>query len=226
MKIYNYDGTTKEFISATEGEIDFTGMLSMPANATKIMPLNRAGGLLSGYVNIFNEAEQEWSQIEDMRKEVYNKFDGVEYLNRFISAIPDSATLLVPYEDSKWDEEQYAWVDDLDAMYLRESNKIKEDHGLQEAEGIILVGISEELDGIKMDCSYFSVRKLKAGLELSVMIDPNPDTIMKVRTFDNNTIRITNQEVEKIIKFLGIQVQKRLGEKWTKQDVLDTKYGK
>lgn len=222
--VYNYNGKTLEFIGSTELVVNHAGEKIIPANATEEEPLSKSKGLEDGFVNIFDKVNQVWIQIKDMRGKVYNTSNQKEVFNEIIHSLPEGYTYLEPYEDSKFDEDIGTWVDDLDAMYKREKDLIQVNYDLEEEAGLELVGISKELDGIKMDCGYGSVTKLKSGLDLNLLITSNINATMQIRTFDNNSINISNLLVEKIIKFLGINVQKRLSIKWTKQDILSLKY--
>lgn len=111
MQVYNYDANTKEFLSQSQAQKSplEEGVYLIPANATEIKPNQK-----EGYVCVFDEKEQKWKHVKDLRGiKLYHKntkemivcselgFDDSEYTN------------LEPSEFSIWSDD--SWREDENA---------------------------------------------------------------------------------------------------------------
>ncbi|RXK03783.1 hypothetical protein CRV02_00900 [Arcobacter sp. CECT 8989] len=110
MKLYFYDGKTKEYLK--EQEVNKAFGTSLP-NTTEKEPL----AAKDGFAVCFDGELNKWEQIEDNRnKTVYETSIKQELKVDYLGAIKAEHTLLVPKEFDKWDDATKSWVKDTEAV--------------------------------------------------------------------------------------------------------------
>jgi hypothetical protein len=220
---YNYDPETREYIDSSERLYAHDGQPLQPADSTTVEPLKNSTGLLKGEVNLWVESEDQWEQVEDKRGFVYDVNTKEAYYNTSIKSITAGYTDKKPKEFSEWSTEVNGgeWVEKKFLKLQHEMEKITEETLLEDSFGKVIKNVHESIDGAKLDCKELDVRRLKSGLELARMMQKEK---MNIRTYDNKTILLEVDVVEKIIKFLGAQIVFRMENKWKRQDLLKEIY--
>ena len=120
MQVYNYNKDTKEYISTTQASENplEQGKYLIPANATTIAISTDK----DGFVQVFDEANQNWDYIEDNRgKTVYDTTTKQESKVDYLGAIQSGFTELVPSEFDVWNGS--AWEVDMPLVI---ANKVQE----------------------------------------------------------------------------------------------------
>lgn len=135
MKIYNYDGTTGEFLNTTDAiqdPLDDTNFL-IPAYATTVAPPK-----LSGKVAVFNNGS--WSLVIDQRGMYYDTttkqqgyFDllGSTPPGTITSSAPISSTCIWNNDDKNWEEPAL----DATAIRLDRTNRLSKCDWTQFSDG-------------------------------------------------------------------------------------------
>jgi len=121
MKIYHYDGITKEFIRESEAREDplEPGRFLIPANATATAPPKIKS---ANKVNIFVEKNKKWKTMKDYRGYIFydTNFNRKgnplpEEILNFGETIPKFATEVAPTKDfyrARWNANKSEWVED------------------------------------------------------------------------------------------------------------------
>ena len=120
MKIYNYDKTTKEFLSEAEASVNplDTDNFLTPANATTLQTLVPK----TDFSQIFNI--DKWEYVEDNRgKTIYSTSSKVKSVIAYLGVIKDGFTKLVPGAFDVWNVDK--WEKDLDVEQTSLINIIK-----------------------------------------------------------------------------------------------------
>jgi len=154
MKVYNYDIDTKEYTSttqATENPLE-KGKYLIPANAITIaISVDKVG-----FTQIFNEAKNTWSYVEDNRgKTIYDTTTKQESIIDYLGTIKSGYTELIPKVNDKWSGTK--WVFDIIS-----ASKVK----LQELEAAY--NNANELD-IAYMATTFQADKKSQALIVSVL---------------------------------------------------------
>jgi len=217
IKIYNYDEETKEFLGSEEAERDSLGKCLLPNNATYKKPKSRNEGLPIGYINIFDEVLVKWIQVEDHRQYVYEKNTGKRVYNKSIKYINSNYTLIQPSKYDIWDYANDRWKQDEEAILADKKLEITRKYIEIELQGMEVLDPRDLTKKIKMDYNFASILKLSSALDLNNKLGRGS---LLIRTFDNESINISNEDLEKIIKILGIKYQEMLANKWEEQDSL------
>lgn len=139
MIIYNYDGSTGEYLSSSsanldelESKIQGRAIYTIPSNATEIIPPKAA----NGYVCCFNTKTNSWSQVEDHRgEEVFSQQNLSSLTISELGPIPSGYITVKPEPKNKyqiWQNGGYTYPDlatlkmivksDLDKAYETKLN--------------------------------------------------------------------------------------------------------
>jgi len=121
MKIYNYDKSTKEYISTTQASENplEKGKYLIPANATTIT----IGTGKDGFVQVFDDINKKWDYMEDNRgKTVYDITTKQESKIDYLGSIKSGFTELVPNEFDVWNGT--AWEVDTVAQITAQTREI------------------------------------------------------------------------------------------------------
>jgi len=92
MQIYNYDGTTGEYLFTSLADMSplEKGVYLIPANATTVAP----PAAQVGYARVFGGST--WAQIRDLRGTKYWLSDGSENIMISLGALPPGASVTAP----------------------------------------------------------------------------------------------------------------------------------
>ena len=92
MQIYNYDGTTGEYLFTSLADLSplEKGVYLIPANATTLAPPTAQ----VGYARVFGGST--WVQIRDLRGTKYWLSDGSENIMSTLGALPSGASVIPP----------------------------------------------------------------------------------------------------------------------------------
>ena len=198
MKIYNYDGVTKEFTTESKARVNplVPGEFLIPSNSTPKKP-SRA---LNGKVNVFNVEQDEWFQSEDNRGEVYDKVTKLKVNHVDLGELPSGLTRLNPPVDHKWQGSK--WVVDLE---LKKSNKLQE------------IKLNAEQSLVPLTCLGV---KWVPGIESTFRLDGVKRLAMlagdlKVTFFDinDNPHDLSFTEADEVIKKVGLDYQVKFTKK-------------
>ncbi|AQW87902.1 hypothetical protein CPIN18021_1103 [Campylobacter pinnipediorum subsp. caledonicus] len=105
MKVYNYNGDTKEYLYENEAELSplEEGVYLIPANATEIRPLDSK----DGFAVCFND--NEWVYKKDLRgKTLFHTQTQERVQVEILDFDENEYTELEPFDDSHWDGKK--WV--------------------------------------------------------------------------------------------------------------------
>jgi len=123
MKIYNYDKSTKEFISesiARENPLE-KGKYLVPANATDVPVIQSK----EGYARVFNENKKAWEYVEDHRGTVvYSTATKEKSEVSYLGEIKEGFTTVEPPEFAVWDVKSSSWVIDVAAKQKAQEQAI------------------------------------------------------------------------------------------------------
>ena len=221
-KQYFYDSDTFEFLMEDVLDIEditedgeTTRWEYLGQYATKIKPPKD----VEEKITYFNTETGLWDYKDDNRGTWYTT-SGEAFHNGDIDKIPSHSTQIPPNKDYKSKGIAQIFVDNewiIDAEVQEESRKItiKEAFNAKIEKGLVTMGTKSDLDGHTLDADMDSILKLKGALDLAKMLN---HSAMTIRTYDNVSVEVSLEAVEKATIRLMVNYQNCLKEKWEEAD--------
>jgi len=221
---YAYSHETGEYMGYEEAEYDFENELMLPAWSTVAIPSTPKNGLKSNEYNWYDEKNMRWVPRIDYRVAAWVKDTQEQGINPDLNGIAAELTTVAPpksggldvngdvISEYKWSEKHNKWAKDADLVEKKANSEATNYFYDTLSKGYLVANVASSIDGKRMDCYPHSVLQLDGGVRIAEMLN---ESAIDIRTYENETIRITTKNARKLVTAVGRHLQLRLKDKWS-----------